>query len=150
MDEARDAFASHPKIARTLGLLVDVGLGYLELGQPLTTLSGGEGQRLKLARELLGGGRERTLYLLDKPTRGLHPQDVEHFLALLDRLVDAGNTVVAVEHDHRVLCASDWVIDLGPGGGDAGGRLVFEGTPAALAAHGTGATAACLRRTLGR
>lgn len=150
VDEARDAFASHPKIARTLGLLVDVGLGYLELGQPLTTLSGGEGQRLKLARELLGGGRERTLYLLDEPTRGLHPQDVEHFLALLDRLVDAGNTVVAVEHDHRVLCASDWVIDLGPGGGDAGGRLVFEGTPAALAAHGTGATAACLRRTLGR
>ena len=150
VDEARDAFASHPKIARTLGLLVDVGLGYLELGQPLTTLSGGEGQRLKLARELLGGGRERTLYLLDEPTRGLHPQDVEHFLALLDRLVDAGNTVVAVEHDHRVLCASDWVIDLGPGGGDAGGRLVFEGTPAALATHGTGATAACLRRTLGR
>nr|WP_306796688.1 excinuclease ABC subunit UvrA [Gordonibacter urolithinfaciens] len=150
VDEAQDAFASHPKIARTLGLLVDVGLGYLELGQPLTTLSGGEGQRLKLARELLGGGRERTLYLLDEPTRGLHPQDVEHFLALLDRLVDAGNTVVAVEHDHRVLCASDWVIDLGPGGGDAGGRLVFAGTPAALAAHGTGATAACLRRTLGR
>lgn len=150
VDEARDVFSARPKIARALGLLSDVGLGYLELGRPLTTLSGGEGQRLKLARELLGGGRGRTLYLLDEPTRGLHPQDVEHFLALLDRLVDAGNTVVAVEHDHRVLCASDWVVDLGPEGGERGGRLVFAGTPAELAAHGEGATAACLRRALGR
>ncbi|MBC2890171.1 excinuclease ABC subunit UvrA [Gordonibacter massiliensis (ex Traore et al. 2017)] len=146
--EAAAAFADRPKIVRPLRLLQDVGLGYLQLGQSLTTLSGGEAQRLKLAKELLTAGRTRTLYLLDEPTSGLHPQDVEHFLALLDRLVDGGNTVVVVEHNQQVVCASDWVVDLGPEGGEAGGRVMFAGTPAALAAHGEGATADCLRKAL--
>ncbi|RDB61235.1 ABC-ATPase UvrA [Gordonibacter sp. 28C] len=146
--EAAAAFADRPKIARALGLLQDVGLGYLQLGQSLTTLSGGEAQRLKLAKELLAGGRTRTLYLLDEPTSGLHPQDVEHFLELLDRLVDGGNTVVVVEHNQQVVCASDWIIDLGPEGGEAGGRVMFAGTPADLVEHGEGATADCLRTAL--
>lgn len=148
VSEAAAAFADRPKIARPLRLLQDVGLGYLQLGQSLTTLSGGEAQRLKLAKELLTAGRSRTLYLLDEPTSGLHPQDVEHFLALLDRLVDGGNTVVVVEHNQQVVCASDWVVDLGPEGGEAGGRVMFAGTPADLAAHGEGATADCLRKAL--
>lgn len=132
------------RIARTLGLLEDVGLGYLLLGQTLTTLSGGEGQRLKLAKELVDGRGRTNLYLLDEPTRGLHPQDVEHFLALADRLVDAGNTVIVVEHNPQVINRADWVIDLGPDGGDAGGEVQFAGTPAALRASGRGATAAYL------
>lgn len=136
--------ATSRRIARTLALLEDVGLGYLVLGQTLTTLSGGEGQRLKLAKELIEGKGRTNLYLLDEPTRGLHPQDVDHFLALVDRLVDAGGTVVAVEHNPQVVNGSDWVIDLGPDGGDAGGEIVFAGTPAALRAAGVGATAAYL------
>ena len=132
------------RIVRTLGLLEDVGLGYLVLGQTLTTLSGGEGQRLKLAKELIEGRGRTSLYLLDEPTRGLHPQDVDHFLALVDRLVDAGNAVVVVEHNPQVIDRADWVIDLGPDGGDAGGELMFAGTPADLRASGIGATAAYL------
>ena len=132
------------RIARTLGLLEDVGLGYLMLGQTLTTLSGGEGQRLKLAKELIEGKGRTNLYLLDEPTTGLHPQDVDHFLALVDRLVDAGSTVVVVEHNPQVIDRADWVIDLGPEGGDAGGELMFAGTPADLRASGVGATAAYL------
>lgn len=150
VEEARAFFAAAAdgaparRIARTLGLLEDVGLGYLVLGQTLTTLSGGESQRLKLAKELIEGKGAANLYLLDEPTRGLHPQDVDHFLALVDRLVDAGGTVVAVEHNPQVIDHADWVIDLGPGGGDAGGQLVFAGTPADLRASGIGATAAYL------
>lgn len=150
VQEAADAFQGYPKITRTLDLLTDVGLDYVELGQSLTTLSGGEAQRLKLAKELLGGRGKRALYLLDEPTSGLHPQDVEHFLVLLNRLVDDGNTVVVVEHNQQVVCASDWVIDLGPEGGDRGGQVLFEGTPANLATHGTSATANCLRTELAR
>ena len=141
---AADGGAAGRRIARMLGLLEDVGLGYLMLGQTLTTLSGGECQRLKLAKELIEGRGRENLYLLDEPTRGLHPQDVDHFLALVDRLVDAGNTVVVVEHNLQVIDRADWVIDLGPDGGDAGGEVVFEGTPAALRASGVGATAAYL------
>ena len=141
---AADGGAAGRRIARTLGLLEDVGLGYLVLGQTLTTLSGGECQRLKLAKELIEGKGRENLYLLDEPTRGLHPEDVDHFLALVDRLVDAGGTVVVVEHNPQVIDRADWVIDLGPDGGDAGGEVVFEGTPAALRASGAGATAAYL------
>lgn len=136
--------AAGRRIARTLGLLEDVGLGYLMLGQTLTTLSGGEGQRLKLAKELIEGKGRTNLYLLDEPTTGLHPQDVDHFLALVDRLVDAGSTVVVVEHNPQVIDRADWVIDLGPEGGDAGGELMFAGTLADLRVSGVGATAAYL------
>ena len=155
VDEAADVFAPSDgpaqeirllkDAAHILRLLQDVGLGYLTLGQSLTTLSEGECQRLKLARELLKAPSTKSLYLLDEPTRGLHPQDVEHFLILLDRLVDAGNTVIVVEHNPQLIRAADHVLDLGPEGGEAGGWVVFCGTPAEMLAHGTGATADCLR-----
>lgn len=147
VEEALPLFADYPRITRTLGLLQEVGLGYLELGQTVTTLSGGEGQRLKLAKELISSRGQRNLYLLDEPTTGLHALDVDHFLALLNRMVDAGNTVIAVEHNQQVIRAADWVIDLGPGGGTAGGQLVFAGTPQQLLVEGTGATAQCLRNS---
>ena len=131
------------------GCLHDVGLDYLTLGQPLTTLSEGECQRLKLARELLKAPSGRSLYLLDEPTRGLHPKDVAHFLILLDRLVDAGNTVIVVEHNQQLIRACDYVLDLGPEGGQQGGEVVFSGTPGELLERGTGATADCLRKAEG-
>lgn len=130
VEAAAEFFADQPKISRILQLLLDVGLSYLTLGQTLTTLSGGEGQRLKLARELiLAKAGQKTLYLMDEPTCGLHPLDVEHFTVLLNRLTDAGNTVVAVEHNQQLIDSCDWVIDLGPEGGEKGGQLVFCGTP---------------------
>lgn len=151
VEEAQAFFAAQAKgapakrLVRTLDLLKDVGLGYLLLGQTLTTLSGGEGQRLKLARELLEGkGRTRSLYLLDEPTCGLHLWDVERFLALVDRLVDAGGTVVVVEHNPQVIAHADHVIDLGPGGGDEGGEVVFAGLPSDLRTCERSATAAWL------
>jgi len=131
--EARAFFRNVPPVARILGTLDDVGLGYLALGQPATTLSGGEAQRVKLAAELARRGRARTLYLLDEPTSGLHPSDVEKLVSVLHRLVDAGHTVVVVEHNLDVIRTADWVIDLGPEGGDAGGRIVAEGPPEAIA-----------------
>ncbi len=129
VEEALYAFDMYPRIKRILMLLQDVGLGYLELGQTLTTLSGGEGQRLKLAKELINNTGRHSLYLMDEPTTGLHPVDVENFLTLLNRMVDSGNTVIVVEHNQQVIMASDWVVDLGPEGGKNGGRVVFEGTP---------------------
>ncbi|MDC7291046.1 excinuclease ABC subunit UvrA [Blautia schinkii] len=130
VSEAAVLFADNPKITRILGLLEDVGLEYPELGQTLTTLSGGEGQRLKLARELINNSTDKkTLYLLDEPTTGLHPKDIEHFLVLLNRLADAGNTLVVVEHNQQLIKNCDWIIDLGPEGGEKGGELVFTGTP---------------------
>jgi len=132
VDEAGELFAAHRKIQRVLALLKRVGLGYLELGQTLTTLSGGEGQRLKLAVELLTASGKHNLYLLDEPTTGLHPWDTEHFLTLLQSLVEEGNTVVVVEHNTQVIRNCDWVIELGPGGGSAGGKIIYQGVPEAM------------------
>ena len=132
-----------------VGVLLDLGLGYLLLGQPATELSGGEAQRIKLATELQRAQRGSTLYVLDEPTTGLHPADVERLVTQLDGLVAAGNTVVVVEHDMRVVAASDWVIDVGPGAGDEGGRLVACGTPAELAWAAGSRTAPYLARFLG-
>lgn len=134
--------------ARSLETLREVGLGYLRLGQPATELSGGEAQRIKLATELQRARRGHTLYLLDEPTTGLHPADVELLMQQLGRLVDAGNTVVVVEHEMDVVAAADWVIDLGPSGGDAGGLIIAAGTPATVAAHPTSRTAPYLTRRL--
>ncbi len=134
VEEALDLFSGNRKLEKILKLLMDVGLGYLELGQTLTTLSGGEAQRLKLAQELTGSEGKK-LYLIDEPTTGLHPVDVENFLVLLNRMVDAGNTVIVVEHNQQVINASDWVIDLGPGGGVYGGDVVAVGTPADITAN---------------
>ncbi|SDM55124.1 excinuclease ABC subunit A [Cryobacterium flavum] len=134
--------------ARSLDTLREVGLGYLRLGQPATELSGGEAQRIKLATELQRARRGHTLYLLDEPTTGLHPADVELLMQQLGRLVDAGNTVVVVEHEMDVVAAADWVIDLGPSGGDQGGQIIAAGTPATVAAHPTSRTAPYLRLRL--
>ncbi|MEU1708591.1 excinuclease ABC subunit UvrA [Streptomyces sp. NPDC005706] len=149
VESAAEFFADTPAAARSLGTLLDVGLGYLRLGQPATELSGGEAQRIKLASELQRGRRAHTLYLLDEPTTGLHPADVEVLMGRLHGLVDAGHTVVVVEHDMTVVAGADWVIDLGPGGGDRGGRVVAAGTPAEVARAEGSATAAHLARALG-
>jgi excinuclease ABC subunit A len=129
VEEALNIFHNYPKIHQILKLLEEVGLGYLELGQTLTTLSGGEGQRLKLAKELINNEGKNNLYLIDEPTTGLHPIDVENFLVLLNRMVDSGNTVIVVEHNQQVIEASDWIIDLGPEGGIHGGKVIAVGTP---------------------
>jgi excinuclease ABC subunit A len=133
IDTCRELFAAHPHIAKILGTLGDVGLGYVKLGQPAPTLSGGEAQRIKLSRELSRSQTGKTLYVLDEPTTGLHFEDVRRLLDVLGRLVDAGNTVVVIEHHLDVVKCADYVVDLGPGGGDAGGKVVAEGTPEALA-----------------
>jgi excinuclease ABC subunit A len=150
VDEAVDFFAAHPVLARRLRLLQEVGLGYLRLGQPATTLSGGEAQRLKIAAEL---GTRRTadhLFILDEPTTGLHLDDVKKLLGVLDRLVDAGNTVLVVEHHLDVIKTADWVIDLGPEGGEAGGAIIAEGTPEQVAQTGGSYTGKFLRDLLPR
>lgn len=149
VDAAFEFLADEPHVRRSLGVLRDVGLGYLRLGQPATELSGGEAQRIKLATELQRASRGSTLYVLDEPTTGLHPADVELLLAQLDGLVEAGNTVVVVEHDMQVVAGSDWVIDVGPGAGDEGGRVVAEGPPGTVAKRGRGRTAPYLARFLG-
>ena len=126
--------AHTPAAQRILERLLDVGLGYLKLGQPLPTLSGGERQRLKLATQLVDKGSEASIYILDEPTTGLHLADVEQLLGLLDRLVDSGKSVIVIEHHQAVMAHADWIVDLGPGAGHDGGRIVFEGTPAELVA----------------
>jgi excinuclease ABC subunit A len=133
VNAASEFLSGVPAAARSLQALREVGLGYLRLGQPATELSGGEAQRIKLATELQRAQRGHTLYLLDEPTTGLHPADVQLLMAQLHRLVDAGNTVIVVEHEMDVVAAADWVIDLGPAGGDAGGKIVAAGTPAVVA-----------------
>jgi excinuclease ABC subunit A len=148
VDAAATFLADVPAAARSLRTLRRVGLGYLRLGQPATELSGGEAQRIKLATELQRARRGHTLYLLDEPTTGLHPADVEILMTELHTLVDAGNSVVVVEHDMDVVAAADWVIDLGPGGGDGGGRVVAAGTPRDVAAVPASRTAAYLARRL--
>ena len=149
VDEAAEVFADVPRVARSLRTLQEVGLGYLHLGQPATELSGGEAQRIKLASELQRGRRGHTLYLLDEPTTGLHPADVEVLMAQLHGLVAAGNTVVVVEHDMGVVATADHVVDLGPGAGAEGGRVVAVGTPEQVAAARTSRTAAYLSARLG-
>jgi excinuclease ABC subunit A len=149
VSQAREVFASVPKIVRVLDTLVAVGLDYLHLGQPATTLSGGEAQRIKLSRELAKRATGRTLYLLDEPTTGLHFDDVRKLLIVLHALVERGNTVVVIEHNLDVIKTADWIIDLGPEGGDAGGRVIAEGTPENVAACEASYTGRYLRTLLG-
>jgi excinuclease ABC subunit A len=150
VDSACVFFADAPAVMRALTGLREVGLGYLRLGQPATELSGGEAQRIKLVTELQRVQRGDTLYVLDEPTTGLHAFDVDKLLAQLDGLVEAGNTVVVVEHQMRVVAASDWIIDMGPGAGEAGGRVVASGTPRELSWAVKSRTAPYLKRFLGR
>jgi len=146
--EAAELFAAHPKIIGALNLLTDVGLDYLHLGQPSPTLSGGEAQRIKLARELSKRATGRTLYLLDEPTTGLHFDDVRKLLDVLGCLVDTGNTVIVIEHNLDVIKTADWIIDLGPEGGPEGGRIVAQGTPEQVAATRGSHTGRILKRVL--
>jgi excinuclease ABC subunit A len=146
--EALEFFASIPSLRGKLETLQEVGLGYIRLGQPATTLSGGEAQRIKLSRELSRRATGRTFYILDEPTVGLHMADVERLLQVLSRLVDAGNTVVIIEHNLDVIKTADWILDLGPEGGDAGGRIIAEGTPEQVAANPDSYTGRYLTKVL--
>ncbi|HEY0964084.1 MAG TPA: excinuclease ABC subunit UvrA [Pseudomonadales bacterium] len=148
VDEAANFFEGDDAVMKSLRILQDVGLGYLRLGQPATELSGGEAQRIKLATELQRQSRGDTLYILDEPTTGLHPADVERLMVQLQKLVDAGNTVIAVEHDMRVVAESDWVIDMGPGAGDEGGKVVTQGRPEEIAKASKSMTGKYLARSL--
>ncbi|AFO48292.1 MULTISPECIES: excinuclease ABC subunit UvrA [Pseudomonas] len=148
VDQALQVFAEQPPARRCLQVLQDIGLGYLRLGQPATELSGGEAQRIKLATELQRMARGATLYVLDEPTNGLHPQDIDRLLVQLNRLVESGHSVVVVEHDMRVVAQSDWVIDIGPGAGDSGGKVVVSGTPQVVAGCKASRTAEFLAKAL--
>ena len=148
VEQAVAVFAEQPGVLRSLLVLRDIGLGYLRLGQPATELSGGEAQRIKLATELQRNARGATLYVLDEPTTGLHPRDVDRLLSQLNHLVEAGHTVVVVEHEMRVVAQSDWVIDIGPGAGDLGGKVVVSGTPQQVAKSKKSRTAPFLAREL--
>jgi excinuclease ABC subunit A len=148
VDAAAAFFADEGAIERPLRVLQEVGLGYLRLGQAATELSGGEAQRVKLATELQRTEHGRSLYVLDEPTTGLHPSDVERLLRQLQRLVAAGNNVIVVEHDMQVIACCDWLIDIGPGPGEEGGRIVAEGTPEAVISASSSKTAPYLARYL--
>jgi len=148
VDSASEFFANQQQVSHALTVLQEVGLGYLRLGQPATELSGGEAQRIKLATELQRNQRGNTLFVLDEPTTGLHPSDVQRLLAQLHGLVTMGNTVIVVEHDLDVVASSDYVIDMGPGAGEEGGSIVAFGRPAEVAASAKGQTAFYLKRRL--
>ena len=148
VQEALEFFAAHPKIARQLQTLHEVGLDYVRLGQPATTLSGGEAQRVKLAKELSRVATGRTVYILDEPTTGLHFADIQKLLDVLHRLTAAGNTVIVIEHNLDVIKTADWVMDLGPEGGEAGGYIIAEGAPEAVAQVEASYTGQFLRRVL--
>jgi excinuclease ABC subunit A len=148
-EQALELFANVPAVANICRTLVDVGLGYIQLGQSSTTLSGGEAQRVKLARELARRSTGRTLYLLDEPTTGLHFDDIKKLLGVLRSLTEKGNTVIVIEHNLDVIKTADWLVDLGPEGGDGGGRIVAEGTPEAVAGARKSSTGEFLRRVLG-
>jgi excinuclease ABC subunit A len=146
--QAFEFFDSFPKLKRTLKTVIDVGLGYLELGQSSTTLSGGESQRLKIARELRKMSTGNTLYILDEPTTGLHMHDIQFLLKVLQRLVDKGNTVVIIEHNMEIIKSVDYIIDLGPEGGEKGGRVVIEGSPEKIIKNKESYTAQFLEKYL--
>jgi len=148
IEEAATFFAPHPQVSRCLAVLNDIGLGYLTLGQPSNTLSGGEAQRIKLAYELAKESRGQTLYVLDEPTTGLHFADIDRLIAVLHRLVDRGNTVVTIEHNLDIVKEADWVVDLGPEGGAGGGHIVAEGPPETVAATTASHTGRWLRDLL--
>jgi excinuclease ABC subunit A len=150
VSEATELFGDIPRIASRLSVIEEAGLGYIRLGQPATTLSGGEAQRVKLATELGKRFRGPSLYLLDEPTTVLHYTDVRKLLILLHKLVDQGNSVLVIEHNLDVLASADRIVDLGPEGGEGGGRIVAEGTPEELARTGVGHTARFLAETLDR
>ena len=132
-EEACDFFRNIPKIYNRIKTLYDVGLGYIKLGQPATELSGGEAQRVKLATELSKRGTGKTVYILDEPTTGLHSYDVDKLIKILNRLTESGNTVLVIEHNLDVIKVADYIVDLGPDGGDGGGRIVAEGSPEEVA-----------------
>ncbi|HXF15564.1 MAG TPA: excinuclease ABC subunit UvrA, partial [Burkholderiales bacterium] len=150
VEQAREFFSAVPVISRKLETLIDVGLGYIRLGQSATTLSGGEAQRVKLALELSKRDTGRTLYILDEPTTGLHFHDIELLLTVLHRLRDHGNTVVVIEHNMDVIKTADWIIDLGPEGGDGGGSIIAQGTPETLANDASSYTGRYLSQVIGR
>ena len=148
INQAVEFFENQPAILQKIKVLQDVGLGYIKLGQPSTTLSGGESQRVKLATELAKRDTGRTLYILDEPTTGLHFEDIRVLLSVLNRLVDKGNTVVIVEHNLDVIKAADHIIEMGPEGGRNGGQILFEGTPEEMVDAGVGYTAPYLKEML--
>jgi excinuclease ABC subunit A len=148
VQEALAFFETVPQLQRRIEILAEVGLGYIQLGQPATTLSGGEAQRVKLARELGKATSGKTLYLMDEPTTGLHFVDIERLLQVLRRLTEAGNTVLVIEHNLDVILAADWVIDMGPEAGEQGGRIVAEGTPEQVASEAASHTGRFLRDLL--
>jgi excinuclease ABC subunit A len=148
VEQAVEFFSAVPAIARKLQTMMDVGLGYITLGQSATTLSGGEAQRVKLSLELSKRDTGRTLYILDEPTTGLHFHDIDLLLRVLHRLRDHGNTIVVIEHNLDVIKTADWIVDLGPEGGDGGGRVIAEGPPETIAAHADSYTGAYLKAVL--
>ena len=148
VEEALSFFSAVPSVTRKIQTLFDVGLGYIKLGQPATTLSGGEAQRVKLATELSRRGTGKTIYILDEPTTGLHFEDVRKLVEILRRLSDSGNTVVVIEHNLDVIKCADYIIDLGPEGGDRGGEIIAAGTPEKVAKNKKSFTGAYLKDLL--
>jgi excinuclease ABC subunit A len=148
IEDALEPLQNHPQIKQKLQTLIDVGLGYVQLGQSATTLSGGEAQRIKLSKELSKRATGRTVYILDEPTTGLHFEDVRRLIDVLQKLVEKGNTVIIIEHNLDVMKSADWIIDLGPEGGEGGGRVVAEGTPEEVAKNKKSFTGQALKAVL--